>query len=99
MKKCPQCNKLYMDYDQYCFVCRYKLKYIEGSEKVEYPKEAHKSPFDKIPKSPTVTCPYCQSTNTKKISGTSRFMSTGIFGLASKKIGKQWHCNNCKSDF
>lgn len=46
-----------------------------------------------------VKCPYCQSTDTKKISGTSRFMSTGIFGLASKKIGKQWHCNKCKSDF
>lgn len=50
-------------------------------------------------KPPTVTCPYCQSTDTKKIFGTSRFMSTGIFGLASKKIGKQWHCNKCKSDF
>lgn len=49
--------------------------------------------------STTVTCPYCQSTNTKKISGASRFMSTGIFGLASSKIGKQWHCNSCKSDF
>ena len=48
---------------------------------------------------PTVSCPYCKSTNTKKISGTSRFMSTGIFGLASGKIGKQWHCNSCKSDF
>ena len=48
---------------------------------------------------PTITCPYCQSTNTKKISGTARFMSTGIFGLASGKIGKQWHCNSCKSDF
>lgn len=46
-----------------------------------------------------VTCPYCKSTNTKKISGTSRFTSTGIFGLASGKIGKQWHCNSCKSDF
>lgn len=96
MKKCPQCNKLYMDYDQYCLVCRYKLKYIEDSEKVEYPKEAHNTTFKQTP---TVACPYCQSTNTKKISGTSRFMSTGIFGLASSKIGKQWHCNSCKSDF
>lgn len=49
--------------------------------------------------SPTVSCPYCQSTDTKKISGTSRFMSTGIFGLASGKIGKNYHCNKCKSDF
>ena len=48
---------------------------------------------------PTVTCPYCQSTDTKKISGTSRWVSTGLFGLASSKVGKQWHCNKCKSDF
>lgn len=47
----------------------------------------------------TITCPYCQSTNTKKISGTSRWLSTGLFGLSSKKIGKQFHCNNCKADF
>ena len=53
----------------------------------------------KIEINPKITCPYCQSTDTKKISGTSRFMSTGIFGLASGKIGKQWHCNKCKSDF
>ena len=49
--------------------------------------------------STTVTCPYCKSIDTKKISGTSRFMSTGVFGLASSKVGKQWHCNSCKSDF
>lgn len=45
------------------------------------------------------TCPYCQSTDTKKISGGSRWLSTGLFGIASSKIGKQWHCNKCKSDF
>mgnify|MGYP004458134033 CR=1 FL=1 len=44
-------------------------------------------------------CPYCQSTNLKKITGLDRFISVGLFGLASKKVGKQWHCNNCKSDF
>lgn len=44
-------------------------------------------------------CQYCGSTNLKKISGTSRFVSTGVFGLASKKIGKQFHCNNCGADF
>lgn len=44
-------------------------------------------------------CPYCQSTNLKKITGSDRFISVGLFGLASKKVGKQWHCNNCKSDF
>lgn len=44
-------------------------------------------------------CPYCGSTNLTKVSGTSRFASTLMFGIGSKKIGKQWKCNNCKSYF
>ena len=44
-------------------------------------------------------CPYCHSMNTSKIGTVSRMTSTAMFGLASKKIGKQWHCNNCGSDF
>lgn len=46
-----------------------------------------------------VSCPYCHATNVKKISMTSRVVSTGLFGLSSKKLGKQWHCNKCGSDF
>lgn len=46
-----------------------------------------------------VKCPYCQSTNTKKLDVIDRGVSFGIFGFASSKVGKQWHCNNCKSDF
>ena len=46
-----------------------------------------------------VTCPYCKSTNTKKISAVSRAGSILGFGLFSKKLGKEWHCNNCNSDF
>ena len=44
-------------------------------------------------------CPYCHSRNTKKISTASRATSVALVGIASKKIGKQWHCNNCGSDF
>lgn len=46
-----------------------------------------------------VTCPYCKSTNTKKISAVSRAGSILGFGIFSKKIGKEWHCNDCGSDF
>lgn len=46
-----------------------------------------------------VSCPYCHATNVKKISTASRMVSTGFFGLGSKKIGKQWHCTKCGSDF
>jgi len=100
MKICPNCQKRYRDFDQYCFVCNYKLKYIEGTEKIEYCPEPHDTSYIKTQKpNIIITCPYCKSTNTKKISGASRFISTGIFGLASGKVGKQWHCNSCKSDF
>lgn len=50
-------------------------------------------------KSNSVTCPYCKSTNVSKISTLGRSVSVGLFGLGSSKIGKQWHCNGCKSDF
>ena len=43
----------------------------------------------------TPKCPTCGSTNIKKISGTKRWVSTGIFGLASSNIGKTMQCENC----
>ena len=46
-----------------------------------------------------VKCPYCQSEDVKKITMVGRAVSVGLLGVASGKIGKQWHCNNCKSDF
>lgn len=45
-------------------------------------------------------CPYCHSKNTKKISGLSKAGSVALFGVfAVGKVSKQWHCNNCGSDF
>ena len=44
-------------------------------------------------------CPYCHSTDTQKISGMSRAGSIVVWGIFSKKLGKQWHCNKCGSDF
>lgn len=48
---------------------------------------------------PNIKCPYCGSNNTKKITVGGRAFSTAITGIASSKIGKQWHCNNCGSNF
>ena len=48
---------------------------------------------------PTITCPYCQSTNTKKLDFIDRGISFGFFGFGSGKLGKQWKCNACKSCF
>lgn len=40
-------------------------------------------------------CPSCGSTNVSKIGFINRAVSTGLFGLASSKIGKTHKCNNC----
>lgn len=40
-------------------------------------------------------CPTCGSTNVQKISATKRWVSTGLFGLASSNIGKTMCCKNC----
>lgn len=52
-----------------------------------------------LPRNNRVSCPYCKSTNVSRISTAGRLISVGLFGLGSRKIGKQWHCNGCKSNF
>lgn len=44
-------------------------------------------------------CPTCGSTNLRKISNLSKAGSVALFGIFSQKVKKQWHCNNCGSDF
>ncbi|MCR1842519.1 hypothetical protein [Murimonas intestini] len=46
-----------------------------------------------------VKCPYCGSGSVQKISLVKRVLWSGIFGIASPTIGKEWHCNQCNSDF
>ena len=49
---------------------------------------------------PTVECPYCHSTDTKKITNTSKAVHTALFGVFSvSRNSKNYHCNNCGSDF
>lgn len=52
-------------------------------------------PEKNIPK-----CPTCQSSNIKKISELSKVGSVAVWGvLAAGKVSKQWHCNNCGSEW
>lgn len=82
-----------------CKKCGYITQLQESEEYNNFCKEQQKL-REEINSSPIVTCPYCQSTNTKKISNTSKTMSVGLFGIfGMSKVNKQWHCNNCKSDF
>lgn len=47
-----------------------------------------------------IECPYCHATNVKKITNTSKAVHTALFGLFSiSRNSKQWHCNQCNSDF
>lgn len=46
-----------------------------------------------------VHCPYCSSTNVKRISGGERAVSIAMLGIFSKKINKSFKCLNCKGTF
>lgn len=46
-----------------------------------------------------ISCPYCNSNNIQKITAIGRAVSISAMGAASSKLGKQWHCNNCNSNF
>lgn len=44
-------------------------------------------------------CPICNSTDIKKISGMSKAKSVAVWGIFSRKVHKQWHCEQCGSEF
>ena len=48
---------------------------------------------------PTIKCPYCGSSDTKKIGAVNRLASVATFGLASSTIGKQMQCKKCGNKF
>ncbi len=111
--ECPKCKKLYFfdtskkPYTTNCNKCKCGLVYLDNADTDTDLEEQRKNtpPYDptKDPNSPyyipIVRCPYCQSTDTAKISVVNRVVSTGLFGFGSDKVGKQWHCNKCKSNF
>ncbi len=46
-----------------------------------------------------VTCPYCNSTDTHKITVASKAVNTVVWGVLGTKRHSNYHCNNCNSDF
>ena len=110
--KCPKCggNKATVFYtmDDSTWLAKEEIRTCHSCGDMIYNEVYTQPKFVDVPRptqpasnpfKPTVKCPYCNSTNTKKISTLSRMGSFATFGFAGKKIGKQWHCNNCKSDF
>lgn len=98
---CPKCNQMIFfdksnEFSTLCETCNIEMVCVE--EKFTSTEEEERK--EKIRNSSCViTCPYCQSTNTKKIGVVGRSVSFGLFGFGSGKVGKQWHCNSCGSDF
>lgn len=78
-----------------------KEKYFEALEqhKQAGARQAARKEQQDLASGKRVVCPYCKSTNTEKITAVSRAVSVSLVGAASSKLGKQWHCNNCKSNF
>lgn len=101
-KRCPKCKRKYPKIFLKCTKCNAQLIKLSTEN-----KQANKQINEIIKQTQkfqeqqnnAVTCPYCKSTNVTKISTAGRVLSVGLFGLGSSKVGKQWHCNNCKSDF
>ena len=101
--ECPKCQirKQYdvnAKVDFTCKCCGRKMKYITTIRKNStqpYKKENYYSSINNNVSSNQPKCPTCGSTNIQKISGTKRWLSTGLFGLASSDIGKSMVCRSC----
>ena len=89
------------NFEQEIFNNRIKKLHEDNKKIVEECSKSieQKLNFNAKPATPQVTCPYCHSTNTKKITAMDRIGSNIMFGLFSKKRNKEWHCNSCDSDF
>ena len=77
---------------------RQEMERLEAAHRAEAQQAARKEQQD-LASGKRVVCPYCKSTNTEKISVASRAVSVSLVGAASGKIGKQWHCKQCGSNF
>lgn len=69
----------------------YKQQVDDQIKKYEKLKEEPLPQPINIPK-----CPTCGSTNVHKISATKRWLTTGLFGLASSDATHTYICENCQ---
>ena len=70
-------------------------RFNEGLFNKRWHPEQYKPEQKKVVEKNVPKCPTCQSSNIIKISGTKRWFSTGLFGLASSDVGKTMKCKNC----
>ena len=84
------------EFDQYLFEHREEILAKQSAE-FDAKMEHSKAIIEK--KSISFKCTYCGSANIRKIRLFNCAISTELWGLGSKKIGKQSHCNHCGADF
>lgn len=85
------------EFDQYLFDHRDEIlakQSVEFNAKMEHGREVLEEASRKV------TCSYCGSSNVKKITIVNKAVHTSIFGIWSiGRNAKNYHCNNCGSDF
>lgn len=87
IKQCPQCGQITNQPDTfYCPKCNVRYEKVKNNYQEYYYEEQEKN---------TPKCLTCGSTNIQKISGTKRWITTGLFGIASSNVGKTMECKNC----
>lgn len=103
---CPQCGVLIAETTRICPNCGFGgiasyLLELEREKRLKSKNYSHnvdtystQNITNNVPR-----CPTCQSTNIKKISGLSKAGSVAMWGIFSRKVHKQWHCNNCGSEW
>lgn len=81
-----------MSNDDYDFV--YSMEELKEKDPIEFQTKLNQfkqqSQNKNIP-----TCPTCQSTNIRRITGGERVGSILTFGIFSRKINKSFKCKNC----
>ena len=103
--RCVKCDKGYSfdtskEYSKLCPICNEEMEFWLNADCDTELAEKVKNQTPIVPSThPPVTCPYCSSTRCSKISILGRIVSVEFWGLASNKLGKQWHCNDCGSNF
>lgn len=111
MYRCNACNRIDFfepNVNACCPKCGEQMSLIEANVQCRTDEEIAADPLPVYdifgdPSSPfyvpKATCPYCHSKNTQKINLAEKALNTAVFGIFGTKRHKQWHCNQCKSDF
>lgn len=102
--KCPNCSSLISETSRVCPDCGFdgigsyllQLEREKQAKVIDYTHD-YEPIENNTPNIPR--CLTCQSTDIKKISGLSKAGSVAMWGIFSRKIHKQWHCNNCGSEW